>query len=85
MDTPQPGRSRRPQLVDNWRAVLLRAWSVRLDALGIALSAAEFGLGALMSAPPISRGAFTAIGMAVTAASLTVRLIKQHDLSGDGR
>ena len=57
------------------------AWSIRLDLLGIALGAAEVGVNALMDDPPTGRGAFAAIVMGITAASMGVRLLKQSKLS----
>lgn len=70
-------------LLHNWRAVLLHAWSVRLDLIGVLLTALEFALQAFMDAPPISRGAFALVGMLITAASMGVRLLKQSRLSGE--
>lgn len=69
------------KLIDNWRAVLIRAWSVRLIAIAALLTGIEalFGLmdARLMGLPD---GIFAAVASAVSASALAARLIAQNGL-----
>lgn len=66
-------------LVANWRAVLRKAWSLRLMLLAAVLSAAEVALPFFVDAVP--RGAFAAISALTVGAAFVARLIAQKDLS----
>lgn len=70
-------------LLSDWRRVLKRAWSVRLIALSILLSAAEVGLSVFTDDPPIPRATFAVLAMAVTLAAAVARLLAQPDMHGD--
>ena len=69
------------RLVDDWRAVLRRAWSIRLLALGILCQALEFAWPFLDGLLPMPPGAFAGLGIAVSAAACVARLIAQKGLS----
>ena len=71
------------QLVANWRAVLRRAWSIRLIILAGLLSGAEIALpllDGLLSIPP---GLFAALSFAATAGAFVARLMAQSNVTGD--
>lgn len=73
------------QLGADWKAVLTRAWSVRLFALSIALQAADVVLttrGAF-SDDPDARIALQLLGAACAAAGLVARFIHQRGINGD--
>jgi hypothetical protein len=67
-------------LVANWRAVLRRAWSVRLMLVAAALSAAEVALpliGGVLPIPPLT---FAALSALTTAGALIARVVAQKDV-----
>lgn len=64
-------------LVDDWRSVLRKAWSVRLIILAGALSGAEVVLPMFQDAIP--RGVFASLSGLVTAAALFARVIAQPE------
>ena len=66
-------------LIANWRAVLRRAWSVRLIVLAAALSGLEVALPLFDTQIP--QGLFAAISALVTALALIARFIAQKGLS----
>ncbi|MDF2994695.1 MAG: hypothetical protein K0R27_332 [Xanthobacteraceae bacterium] len=68
------------RLVDNWQAVLKRAWSVRLIAAAALLSGIEVVLPFLNGALPIPPGAFAALSFFITAGALAARLIAQSNI-----
>lgn len=73
------------QLGADWKAVLTKAWSVRLFALSIALQAADVVLttrGAF-SDDPDARIALQLLGVACAAAGLVARFIHQRGINGD--
>ena len=67
-------------LVQNWRAVIRRAWSVRLIVIAGLLSATEFVL-PFIGALPIRDGTFAALSFAITFAAFVARLLVQRDIS----
>jgi hypothetical protein len=69
-------------LVPNWRAVLRRAWSIRLLLLAGALSGLEVAL-ALMGAATIPTGTFAALSGVVTMAALIARLLAQKGITDE--
>lgn len=69
------------KLKTNWRAVLRHAWSLRLTAAATALSGAEVAIGIFANDPPIPRGSFAVLAMAVTIAAGGARLVAQKRLS----
>ena len=67
------------QLIANWRAVLLRAWSMRLMFLAAVLSGIESALPSFADLfPPNLFGALTAL---VVSAAMVARMIPQPSLA----
>lgn len=66
--------------VKNWKAVLRRAWSIRLAVLAGAFSAAEVALPILDGLLPIPRGAFAAISALAAFGAFVARFIAQKDI-----
>jgi hypothetical protein len=72
-------------LVSNWRAVLRRAWSIRLMILAGILS----GLEVILSLPDIAdrldwpQGIFAALSGLTTAAAFVARLIAQAGVTNE--
>lgn len=64
-------------LVANWRAVLRRAWSVRLMLVAGILSGAEIALPMLDGLLPIPGGAFAALSFLATGGAFVTRLLAQ--------
>ena len=65
-------------LIDNWKAVAKKAWSLRLIALSVILSAAEVALPYLDDR--FERGTFAVLAMAVSVAAGVARLISQPEV-----
>lgn len=72
------------QLGADWKAVLTKAWSVRLFALSILLQAADVVLSTrgAFSDNPDTRIALQLLGVACTAAGLVARFVHQRNLNG---
>lgn len=68
------------RLDPQWRAIVKRAWSIRLMAVAGTLSGAEVVLP--MFGDMIPRGWFAVLNFAVVAAALIARLIAQEKLDG---
>ena len=67
-------------LVDDWRAILKRAWSLKFSALALILTAAEVYV-AIKQPDAIPPGVF-AIGCAViTLAAMVARVVAQKELT----
>ncbi len=66
-------------VVDDWRRVLRRAWSIRLALLSAALSGAEFALPMLPDSwvELIGRGRFAAGAFALSLAAGVARIVAQ--------
>lgn len=77
---------KRPALIDDWRRIVRRAWSVRLALLSAALSAAEFALPMLPDAlvDLVGRGRFAAGAFVISIAAGVARLVAQPRMR-DGR
>lgn len=72
------------QILANWRAVLTKAWSVRLIIIAAILSGAEFALGQLdATILGMPDGTFAAASGFVSAAALLARIMAQSDLEDD--
>jgi hypothetical protein len=69
------------QLLPNWRAVLRRAWSIKLIVVAGLLSGLEAAL-PLMDWLPVPPGVFAALSFIVTAAAFVARLIAQSSIGG---
>lgn len=68
------------RLVDNWRAVLTRAWSVRLMLLAGLLTGLEAALPFLGELVPLAPGVLAAITAIVVMAALVARLLAQSNI-----
>lgn len=70
-------------LLDNWKDVLARAWSIRFMVLAIVASGMEVFL-SIVDADflGIPQGAFAALAAASTSVAMASRIIAQKDLSG---
>lgn len=66
------------KLVDNWRRVVSKAWSIKLALVSAALSATEFALPYV--APAVSSGKFAAVAGAVSLAAALARIVSQPKL-----
>ncbi|MGZ8339155.1 MAG: DUF7940 domain-containing protein [Telluria sp.] len=70
------------ELVEDWRAVVRKAWSLKFSALALALTAAEVYV-AIKKPESIPPGVF-AIGCAViTLAAMAARVVAQKELSDE--
>lgn len=69
------------RLIDDWRAVLRRAWSIRLALLAALLSGLEVLLPFLDGAIAIPHGVFAALAGLTSAAAFYARLVAQKGLS----
>lgn len=66
-------------LIANWRAVLLRAWSIKFMLAAGIFSGLEFALPFIREAFPLDPGVFAALAFFATAAGLVSRLIAQRN------
>lgn len=69
------------KFVSDWRALLRRAWSIRLMLLAGLLTGAEVALPLLDQFLAIPRGLFAAASGLTTGAALVARLLAQKGLS----
>lgn len=67
------------KLIDNWRDVLRKAWSIRLMLLAAVLSGVEVVLPFLSEALP--RGLFAVLSFLTVAGAFVARLVAQKGLS----
>jgi hypothetical protein len=68
------------RLIDGWRAVLRKAWSIRLILLAALLSGVEVALPLLDGVLPIPPGIFAALSFVTVAAAFIARVVAQKDL-----
>jgi len=73
------------KLVPNWRAVLTRAWSIRLMAAAFVLTALEVALPLVDGLLPIPPFTFAALSGLATAGAFVARLVAQKTMSGEDR
>lgn len=71
------------KLIENWRAVLKHAWSVRLLALAGVLSGLEVALPLLNGVLPIPPLTFAGLSGFCVCAAFIARFVVQEKLSGD--
>ena len=69
------------KLIDDWRAVLKRAWSFKFSLLAALLGAVEMVVQFYQPAS-IRPGVFAGIAGGVSLASALARLVAQQELSG---
>uniref|UniRef100_E6VGI7 Uncharacterized protein n=1 Tax=Rhodopseudomonas palustris (strain DX-1) TaxID=652103 RepID=E6VGI7_RHOPX len=78
------GASPRPKtmLIDDWRYVLRRAWSVRLMAFAVVLQGLEAAISIMTALGIVPQflpgGVFAALGGIVTAAAFVARFLAQQ-------
>lgn len=68
-------------LVQNWRQVLKRAWSVRLMIIAAVLSGLEVALPLIIGFVEIPPGVFAALSGLTVAGAFTARLLVQKGMS----
>lgn len=68
------------RLVSNWRAVLARAWSVRLLFLAAALSGAEVALPLVGHRLPLSEITRALLYFTMVSAALVARIVLQQKM-----
>lgn len=71
------------RLINGWRAVLRKAWSIRLMLLAALLSGVEVVLPLLEGVLPILPGIFAALSFVTVAAAFVARVVAQKDLDND--
>lgn len=71
------------RLVTNWRAVLRRAWSVRLTLLAALLSGIEVALPLVGDRLPVPPGIFAGLSFIITAGAFVARFVAQKDVSDE--
>lgn len=72
------------KLVENWRAVLKHAWSLRLMAVAAVLSGLEVTIQVAIAfavKPPIPAGVFASLGGLVTVAAMIARFVAQEKVT----
>ena len=71
------------KLVANWRAVLMRAWSVRFVVLAAVFTAFEVAMPFLAGYLPIPQTTFAVLAGLSSAAALVARVVAQKNVSGE--
>ncbi|MBB3144951.1 hypothetical protein FHS21_001352 [Phyllobacterium trifolii] len=71
------------RLIDDWRSVLRKAWSMRLMLLAGLLSGIEAALPLLDGLLPIPQRLFAVLTLFAVAAAFVARLIAQNNLKGN--
>ena len=71
------------KLIEDWKRVLRRAWSIRLIVLAGVLSGLEFGLPFLDGFVTIPRGLFAVLTTAATVGACIARLVAQRSVHAD--
>lgn len=72
---------KKPTLVDDWKRILRKAWSIRLMILAALLSAGEVAVPLLDGVVNMPRGLFAAVSGFLTFAALIARLLAQRSMS----
>jgi hypothetical protein len=71
-----------PTPLPEWRRILKRAWSVRLNAAAIVLTGLEVAVPYLDGILPIPRGLFGGLAGLVSMAAIYARIVQQNNLKG---
>lgn len=71
------------KLLDDWKMVLRRAWSVRLILLAGLLSGIEVALPLLDSVVSLPRGLFAGLSAIMTAGAFVARLLARKEVASD--
>ena len=74
----------RLRLYENWKTILLQAWSMRFMAASIFFSALEVAFPYLDGVLPVSRGTFGFLSALCTGAAAISRLVAQKSLPCSG-
>ena len=69
------------ELIEDWRAVLTRAWSMKFSILAAVLGGLEVGVQFVQPAG-IPGGVFAGIASVVSMSAAIARLVAQRELSG---
>lgn len=72
------------KLIEDWRAVLAKAWSLKFNAAAGLLSAGEVYI-ALVQPAGVPNGMFAAIGAVVSMLAFGARLMAQKELHGNDK
>ncbi len=72
------------RLHDNWREVLLNAWSVRFALIAAGCDGVAMLCGFFTDAPEAYRPWFAGVGMVATIAAPIARLMPQQNVNGGG-
>lgn len=68
------------RLVDDYRSILKRAWSIRLLILAGVLSGAEVALPFLAGVLPVHPGVFAGLSFLATSGAFVARIVAQGNL-----
>lgn len=71
-----------PTPLPQWRRILMRAWSVRLNAAVIVLTGLEVAVPYLDGILPIPRNLFGGLAGLVSMAAIYARIVQQNNLRG---
>lgn len=71
------------RLLDNWREVMRKAWSIKFMLLAGLLSGAEVVMSILEPSNTLPPGLFAALAGVVTSAALVARLLAQNEADHD--
>lgn len=71
------------RLIDDWRRVLARAWSIRLLIVAGILSGVEIALPIIDGWITIPRGLFASLSFVVVAAAFVARISAQKGMSDE--
>lgn len=71
------------KLLDNWRDVLRKAWSIKFMILAALMSGAEVVMGILQPSNTLPPGVFAALAGVVTSLALVARLMAQNEADHD--
>lgn len=72
------------KLVENWRAILAKAWSVKFNVAATTFGAAEVVV-ALVQPAGIPNGVFAGIAALISVAANVSRILAQKELVADGK
>lgn len=67
-------------LIDDWKVVLQKAWSVKFSVLSALLGGAEVAV-AIIEPDGVPRGAFAALAAFVSMSATVARILSQQELS----
>jgi hypothetical protein len=71
------------RLIDDWRRVIKRAWSIRLLIVAGILSGIEVALPVIDGWITIPRGLFASLSFVVVAAAFVARIVAQKGVSDE--